>query len=325
MGINRFSILFLSAVSAICLQVNNSYAQCQGAKDIAQWGTFDNWRVREIKESGMIGGNIKYSYEIAKGDTLKGAVPYINPAHCVWSTSNVLAIVKGVTKVSCTVFPEKRGNGYCARMETRIEKVKVMGIMNMNVIAAGTIYLGQMLEPIKDTKNPQAKLNTGIPFTDKPLGIMFDYKVITGHNRVKASGLGSPKTIGDDDYAECVVILQKRWEDESGNVYAKRVGTAYKRFCQTDTVWQNNHKLDIHYGDITKESYYQPYMKLIPEELANYTINSKGASVPIREIEWADKDDTPTHIIIRFSSSHGEAYVGDTANRLWIDNVKMVY
>ena len=38
----------------------------------------------------------------------------------------------------------------------------------------------------------------------------------------------------------------------------------------------------------------------------------------------ADPDDIPTHIIIRFSSSYGEAYVGDPSNKLWIDNVKLI-
>ena len=66
-------------------------------------------------------------------------------------------------------------------------------------------------------------------------------------------------------------------------------------------------------------------MRLIPEELSNYMINSKGKSVPIREIGWGEKGETPTHLIVRLSASHGEAYVGDITNRLWIDNVKFVY
>ena len=83
--------------------------------------------------------------------------------------------------------------------------------------------------------------------------------------------------------------------------------------------------MDIHYGDITGDPFYRENMKLIPEELSNYMINSKGKSVPIQEVAWGNGDETPTHIIIRFSASHGEAYVGDTTNRLWIDNVKMIY
>lgn len=314
-----FAILFS------LLSLNMTYGQCDNAKLIEKWGNFDNWIVREIKESGIIGGNTRHLYEIAKGDSIKGEIPYVNPDGCVWSNSNVMAIVKGVTKTSCSVYPEKRDDGYCVRLETRLERIKVIGLINLNVIASGTIFLGKMLEPIRNTKNPQSKLDVGIPFTDKPKGITFDYKVVVGHARLKATGFGAPKELNDNDYADCVVMLQKRWEDEAGNVYSRRVGTAYHRFTQTDTTWNNGYFLPIHYGDITKEPFYEDFMELIPFELSNYTINSKGESVPIREIEWGDADDTPTHIIMRFSSSHGEAYEGDPVNRFWVDNIKIIY
>lgn len=312
------SVLFIS-VAFIGEAQNSTVTQ------IAKWGQFDTWRVRKIKESGIIGGNTRFLYEIATGDTIHGAVPYINPKGNVWSTSNVLAIVKGITKTSCTVFPEKRGDGYCARLETRMEKVRVLGIIDMQVLAAGTLFLGQMLEPITGTKNPQSKLNTGIPFTDKPAAVCFDYKVTVGNNRIRSSGFGAKKELGDNDYAECVIMLQKRWEDKDGNVFAKRVGTGYHRFTQSSSAWCNNFKVPVNYGNITKENWYRPYMQLIPEELSNYMVNSKGKSVPVREIEWGDENDVPTHIIIRFSSSHGEAYVGDIVNKLWVDNVKIIY
>ncbi len=312
-------------ILASALLSANLYGQCSSAKDIEEWGKFDHWRVREIKESGIIGGEVKYSYEIAVGDTIKGPIPYVNPPHCVWSTSSILGIVKGITKVSCTVFPEQRDSGYCVRLETRMERVKVLGLINLNVIASGTVFLGQMLEPIRDTKNPQAKLNCGIPFTDRPKAVKFDYKTIVGNNRLRATGFGAPKPLGDNDYADCCVMLQKRWEDAEGNVYAKRVGTAYLRFTESRTEWQNGFEVPIHYGDITAEPFYKPYMQLIPEELSNYMINSKGESAAINEIGWGEADDTPTHIIIRLSASHGEAYVGDITNRLWIDNFSFVY
>lgn len=295
------------------------------AGHIEKWGNFDTWRVREIKESGIIGGHTKYLYEIASSDTIKGAVPYVNPPQNVWSTSNVLAIVSGIVKTSCTVFPEKRDTGQCARLETRLEHVKVLGIINMHVLASGTIFLGKMLEPITGTKDPQSKMSAGIPFTEKPKGISFDYKVIVGNNRIKSSGFSAQKQLGDADYAECVVMLQKRWEDAHGNVYSKRVGTAYHRFTKSNIQWTNNFFVKINYGDITKENFYKPYMQLIPNELSNYTINSKGKSVPIKEVEWGSPNDTPTHIIMRFTSSYGEAYIGDITNKLWVDNVKVIY
>lgn len=298
-------------------------AQTTALQAIEKGGSFDYWRVREIRESAIIGGQTKHLYAIGVGDTIKGATAYTNPKGWVWSSSNVLAIVKGVTKTSCSVFPEKRGNGYCARLETVLETVTVLGLIDMKVLAAGTVYLGKMHEPIRNTKNPQSKLKTGIPFTSKPTALQFDYKAVIGNHIVKATGFGSPKSIAGTDYPDCTLMLQKRWEDKEGNVYAKRVGTAYYLFTKNTTQWVNGFSVPVHYGDITGKSYYRDYMKLIPKELSNYTINSKGVSVPIIEVGWAQPDETPTHIIIRFSSSHGEAYIGDPANRLWIDNINL--
>ena len=56
-----------------------------------------------------------------------------------------------------------------------------------------------------------------------------------------------------------------------------------------------------------------------------YALNSKGKNVPISEEGWADADETPTHIIIKFDSSHGEPFVGSPGNTFWIDNVRLVY
>ena len=68
---------------------------------------------------------------------------------------------------------------------------------------------------------------------------------------------------------------------------------------------------------------YQPYMRLQVE--TRYTVNSKGASVPIQEIGWAEADEQPTHLILQFVSSHGGAYVGTPGNTFWIDNVALIY
>lgn len=56
-----------------------------------------------------------------------------------------------------------------------------------------------------------------------------------------------------------------------------------------------------------------------------YARNSKGESVLIQENGWADADETPTHLILQFTSSFGGAFVGSPGNKLWIDNVCLVY
>ena len=51
---------------------------------------------------------------------------YKNMGGSPWATSNVMARVAGITKTNTSVFPEKRGDGFCARMDTRMESVKVL-------------------------------------------------------------------------------------------------------------------------------------------------------------------------------------------------------
>ena len=40
----------------------------------------------------------------------------------------------------------------------------------------------------------------------------------------------------------------------------------------------------------------------------DYTRNSKGESVLIKETGWAEVNENPTHMILQFSSSHGGAF-----------------
>lgn len=288
------------------------------------YGDMDRWIVRVVDESFVIGGATKYLYEIMSGDTLFDNTPYkrtLSP----WATSTVMAKVSGVVKASVTVFPEKRGDGYCARMETRMEHVKVLGLLNLSVIATGTIFLGEVQEPVRDTKNPQGKLNSGISFNKRPTALSFDYKVNPGSEQVKATGFSHITNLGIQNHAEACLLLQHRWEDADGNVYAKRIGTAYERYDRPVTEWQNDHRISVHYGDITQKPFYQEYMGLIRGESIPYCMNSKGIMVPIQEVGWGNPDEEVTHIILRMSSGHGGAYIGAPDSKFWVDNIKLIY
>ena len=212
----------------------------------------------------------------------------------------------------------------CARLETHYESVKVLGLVNIEVIAAGSIFLGSVCEPITGTKNAEANIQSGIPFTKRPEALRFDYKVkaSTEKNRVRSTGFSRKSTVAGQDSMAVILFLQKRWEDKQGNVYAKRVGTMVQRFAQS-TDWVNEATFPIHYGDIRSRADYQPYMRIQVE--TRYTVNSKGESVPIQEIGWAEADEQPTHLILQFVSSHGGAYVGTPGNTFWIDNVALIY
>ena len=289
------------------------------------YGDMDNWIVREIHESGIIGGNTKWLYELGPSDTIVGNTAFRNMGGSPWATSNVMAKVAGVVKTNTSVFPEKRGDGMCARMETRYESVKVFGLVDIEVIAAGSVFLGTVHEPIKGTKNPQAMLQSGVPFSKKPKALRFDYKVKAApeKNRVRSTGFSRKSTVAGQDSLAVILLLQKRWEDEEGNVYSKRVGTMVQRYTESTPDWVNDATYPILYGNITSKPEYKPYMRIQVEE--RYTLNSKGKSVPIQEVGWAEPGEAPTHMVLQFTSSHGGAYIGSPGNTFWTDNVELIY
>ena len=289
------------------------------------YGDMDNWIVREIHESGIIGGNTKWLYELGPSDTIVGNTAFRNMGGSPWATSNVMAKVAGVVKTNTSVFPEKRGDGMCARMETRYESVKVFGLVDIEVIAAGSVFLGTVHEPIKGTKNPQAMLQSGVPFSKKPKALRFDYKVKAApeKNRVRSTGFSRKSTVAGQDSLAVILLLQKRWEDAEGNVYSKRVGTMVQRYTESTPDWVNDATYPILYGNITSKPEYKPSMRIQVEE--RYTLNSKGKSVPIQEVGWAEPGEAPTHMVLQFTSSHGGAYIGSPGNTFWIDNVELIY
>lgn len=273
-------------------------------------GNFEHWTSQTIKESRIIGGNTVTLMHLGSP----------------WGSSNVWAKVSGVTKTNVSVYKDHhKGHGNCVKLYTHIVEAKVLGLINIKVLAAGSIFLGNTIQPIRDTKNPMAKLNAGIPFHKRPKAIVFDYKVnIVGGNRIRQNGITKGKTVPGQDMADCILYLQKRWEDAHGNIYAKRIGTMVKRFNRSSD-WKENAYFTIHYGDITKEKFYNSSWGLTSGSITKYARNSKGVMVPVKEIGWGDKNDTPTHIVLQFDSSHGGAYIGSVGNTLWIDNVKLAY
>ena len=66
-------------------------------------------------------------------------------------------------------------------------------------------------------------------------------------------------------------------------------------------------------------------MGLTSGSVTKYARNSKGKMVKIIEEGWGTANDTPTHLVLQFDSSHGGAYVGSVGNTFWVDNVRLVY
>ena len=285
----------------------------------------EHWTIRHIKESAVIGGKEKTLYEIGMDSVINGNHPYHNLGGSPWGTSNVMAKVAGVVKTNCCVYPDKHKGGRCVKMTTHIESLKVLGLVNINVLAAGSIFLGDMKEPITGTKDGPRSLNWGIPFTQRPKALRFDYKFYTPGtaNRIKQTGFSHKTSVPGPDYGVALLILQKRTEDSAGNITARRVGTLVVKYSKTTPAWVDNATYDILYGDITGSPKYDATMMGLRS--IDYARNSKGENVPVKETGWAAPGETPTHLMIQFSSSHGGAFIGTPGNTLWIDNVRLVY
>lgn len=291
-----------------------------------KFGDMDRWITRNIKESGIIGGKQKKVYEIGPTQTIEGAKAYTPSGGSPWATSNIYAKVMGVVKTSNAVFPtERAGHGRCARLCTILETCKVLGLFDFKVLVSGSIFLGQMIEPISSTSSPYSKMEMGIPFTRRPKALIFDYKLVDPETGMltKAS-TSSKKTYPGKDSADIFIYLQRRWEDEDGHIHAKRVGTGRKRFSGNRD-WVNGQRIEVMYGDATTQKGYRPYMGLLNGDRAYYARNSRGKMVPVEEEGWDNADATPTHMIVMCSAGSGTAYEGQLGMELWIDNVGLVY
>ena len=277
------------AVLCGVLAVENACAQ--HVEPLA-FADFEHWVTREIKESALLGGKTKTVYAIAPTRHIQGNKAYKNMGGSPWASSNVMANVMGVVKAS-----------------------------------NGSIFLGEVNEPIRSTNSPYSKMEMGIPFTKRPTRLIFDYKYKASPDnfRTQSTGFSARKQLPGRDNGEVYILLQHRWEDADGNVYAHRVGTGRERYGKSTAGWVNGHSIPIHYGDITDKPFYKSYMGLIPEENSYYCRNSKGEIVPVRENGWASPDEQPTHIIIWLSSSCGEAFYGGLGNTFWVDNFELLY
>ena len=301
--------------------------RASGEVEPIKFGNFESWYSRDITESKLLGGNTKRLYEIAPNGSTTGNNAYVNKGGSPWATSNVYAnIPPGIAKGATAVGPATMGGSKVAKMETMMEHVKALGI-NMDVIVQGTIFLGRIYEPIRSTKSPFSKMEMGMPYKRKPKAVQFDYRVDLPkeNKRVKSTGLGPKKEYVGRDEAEVYVLLQRRWEDEKGNIYANRVGTGRERYSKS-VPWTKGHQIKINYGDITKEPYYKSYMGLLNGDKAYYAKNSKGKLVKVQEVGWeTDPNAMPTHVLFMASSSCGTPFVGTVGNTLYIDNVAFVH
>ena len=286
------------------------------------YGNMDSWAVRYIKESSLIGGQTRELYMIGKVDTVRENNPYAVKGGSPWGTSNAYAKVMGIETAAVNVTPEKRGNGYCCKLETKLTVVKALGI-DTKAVATGSLFTGKLSDPMtmEGTKNPAKAINMGMKFTKRPKALMLDIKSqISQSGELKQANASTKvKTLQGNDEGEIILFLQHRWEDEDGRIFAYRVGTASEHISKTMD-WQNNHRLEVRYGDISTQA--KPWEKLTKERFM--ARNSKGKMVYIEEVGYK-ADVEPTHLIMQVSAGSVAPFVGCPGNTLWVDNIRLVY
>lgn len=289
------------------------------------FGDFEQWTVRYVTESKIIGGQEKVLYVIGPTDTIHSNDIY-DYKNTIWSTSNAFAKVMGVVKTSNNVTPDKGPTGMSAKLATEFAYCKVAGLVNIKVLAAGSIYWGKMLEPVTGVNDPFAFIDWGIPFTKRPKALVLDYKSIIPNTGKLVKGT-TTRTIEFDGYdpAEILFVLQYRWEDEKGNVHAKRMGTAICHIDQSSNGWIKDFRVPVVYGDARESAAYQPYMDLLRGDMTMYAINSKGKKKPILEEAWADPNCPVTHAIMWITSGSSGALIGAIGNVLWVDEIRLEY
>ncbi|MBO8482485.1 MAG: PCMD domain-containing protein [Muribaculum sp.] len=302
-----------------------------GIREALPFGDFEQWTIRRIKESAIVGKDSVTVYEIDRNQTIYGNIPYSN-TDSPWATSNAFAKVMGVVKTNVNVRPaphitraENSSNGNsgerCAEMRTEIMSFKVLGMAKVEVLTAGAIYLGKLKEPINSMDNAIKSVNIGIPFTKRPKYLVFDYKAtIRNSGTVSRSTMTKRTDMPGRDKAIATVQLQKRTEKD-GKIYAERVATG-ELLIGGSCDWRHGAKLKLTYGKPENEEALSQFSRL---NSFFYAENSSGESVPIQETGWADPDTAPTHLIIYFASGYLGPFTGEIGNSLSIDNVMLEY
>ena len=301
--------------------------QAQERIEPVPFGDMEQWAVRYIKESRLIGGKTRILYAIAPTDTIRKNEAFVYGRQgCPWTVSSAYARVAGIDKASGSVRPDKHGDGLCCRLDSKMDRVIALGIIKLKVLVSGTIFTGVTLEPVTNegTSNPYSVVDMGVPFTKHPVAMLLDYKahVEESDEIISAKAVAHPTIKKGRDAADIYIVLQKRWEDTKGNIHALRVATGHERIFHS-TGWKEDHRIPIYWGDeLLRQPEYKDYMG-IGAHIA-MTRNSKGKMVPIQE-EGFSNDDAPTHMIIACSSGCCEAFEGHAGNTLWVDNIRLVY
>lgn len=298
---------------------------CAQRVETVPFGDFEHWTVRHIKESAVMGGEVRTLYVVGPDEVLEGNRVY-DYSRTPWASSNAYAKVAGITKTSLSVEPENGPTGRCAKLSTVFASCRVAGLVDIQVLATGALYWGRMLEPVTGVSNPYSFMDWGIPFTERPAALLLDYRAeLPASGTLTRGTTFRQTTFPGEDPCQVMLLLQRRWEDEAGNIHAQRVATGFWRISRTTAGWVKDCRIPLIYGDARQSPQYRSYMGLLGGKQALYALNSKGRRTRILEEGWADAAAAPTHAVLFIGAGSHGAFEGEIGNTLWVDNIRLEY
>jgi hypothetical protein len=208
----------------------------------------------------------------------------------IWDTANRGVAIAGDAN---TTREDLGGGDFAAKMTS----VAAPLIVRM---AAATLFTGKFTEGFPSPSDPRSNIDFGTPFAGKPSAFRVDYRYLPGESYEDGDGTPLPGS----DQCDIYVLLQKREGDQS-----QRIGTGWFRSDQQVADFTNL-EVEIKYGELTASDPEFEYANIRTEE---------GES-------WGDSGDTPTHIVVVFSSSAlGDFFTGAIGSELWVNNFELVY
>ena len=214
--------------------------------------------------------------------------PGANAESTVWGTANRALAIAGTANTN----PQDLGGGDRA---ARLTSVAAPLIVRM---AAASLFTGKFTEGFPDPVDPRSNIDFGTPFIGRPSFFRVDYTYTPGNSYEDENGNILPGA----DQCDIYVLLEKR---DGANI--ERIGTGWFRSSATVNE-MTNLQVEIKYGELSPNT---------PEfEYAN-----------IRQGEtWGDASETPTHVIVVFSSSAlGDFFTGAIGSELIINNFEFIY
>ncbi|WNJ19446.1 PCMD domain-containing protein [Pontibacter sp. G13] len=216
--------------------------------------------------------------------------PGVDASSTIWGTGNPGVILSGLSANTEQEFIA--ADDFAMKMTTRFT---TLGAILNKPIAAGSGFTGVFNTEDIDLNDPEAAIDFGTPFTASPTGFRIEYSYVPGPDNIDASG----NSLGFPDMCDIYVLLERRLGDEP-----RRLATGWFR---SDSVVSDLSVLEVPltYGTL-------------PPDAPDYTLPDNGL--------YAEASESPTHIIVVFSSSAlGNEFQGAENSVLIVDNLELLY